>query len=491
MGPDSIHPLLLKELAHELAPIVYLLFRRSLDTGIVPDDWKLAHVTPIYKKGKKADPGNYRPVSLTSCLCKLLEKIVTAEMLKFLEENSLLSDSQYGFRPKRSCAWQLLNVMETWTDLLENDDPFDCIFFDFRKAFDTVPHQRLLRKLTAHGITGKIGAWVENYLHNRQQKVAINGVLSDSVPVSSGVPQGSVIGPILFLIFINDLPALAENLVRLFADDTKLFGSSLTPVDCDRLQEDIDRFEEWARTWGMSFHPLKCKVMRFGKNANPYEYTMSDGRGGRVKLDVVDQEKDLGVTVDSKLTFRPHIVDITNKANQKVGMIKRGFEYLDEDMFTTLFKSLVRPGLEYCHSVWKPHLITEMRRIEQVQRRATKLVPSLRNQPYEDRLKALNLPSMQYRLRRGDMIEVWKVLNGCYSGDFKWLQVKNTSTRGNSAKLVYEGKSNPTKRHAFSFRIQEDWRSLPESVVAADTLNKFKTALDNHWQHLIYVHPGP
>ena len=491
MGPDELHPVLLRELAHQIAPIVHLLFRRTLDTGMVPHQWKMAHITPIFKKGKKSDPGNYRPVSLTSCLCKIFERLITAEILNHLERNKLLSECQYGFRPNRSCQWQLMNVIETWTDMLEDGEPIDCVFFDFRKAFDMVPHLRLAKKVEAHGITGKLKAWIENYLSGRQQRVAVNGVLSDPAPVTSGVPQGSVIGPILFLLFINDLPELARNLVRLFADDTKLFGRARTIEDCQRLQEDIDKFESWSDTSGMSFHPMKCKRMRIGKGHAPMTYTMTDENGNKVELATVNEEKDLGVIIDRDLSFKSHVSEVTNKATQKVGSIKRGFKYINKPVFNTLYKSQVRPGLEYGHAVWKPNQITELRRIEQVQRRATKLVASIRRLSYEGRLVELNLPSMMYRLRRGDMIEVWKVLNNCYSGEFPWVTVQQTSTRGNSQKLLYKNKMNTAKRKAFSFRIQEDWRKLPRWVAGAATLNSFKTSLDKHWSHLKYVHPGP
>ena len=232
--------------------------------------------------------------------------------------------------------------------------------------------------------------------------------------------------------------------------------------------------------------------MRLWKRPFPYQYTMTDSSGLPVVLEVVNHEKDLGVTVDNQLSFKTHIAEVTNAASKKVGMIRRGFRYLDGQIFNMLFKSLVRPGLEYCHSVWRPHLVTEMRKVEQVQRRATKLVPEVKNLPYSDRLKALNLPSMEYRLRRGDMIEVWKVLNEAYNGEFQWLKMNaDTNTRSNGAKLVYDGKSNPQKCRAFSQRVQRDWRSLPPSVVNARTLNSFKTALDNHWDHLKFIHPGP
>lgn len=483
MGPDNMHPKLLKELAEQLGPTIYLLYKRSVETAQLPKMWKMAYVTPIYKNGEKTNPGNYRPISLTSCLCKLLERIIAEQIVEHMEKNTAMTEFQHGFRKNRSCITQLLESVEMWTDMLEEKTPVDAIYFDFQKAFDKVPHERLKAKLQGYKIDDPIYSWICEYLSDREQRVVINGSSSSTAKVCSGVPQGSVLGPILFVLFINDLPDGITNNVRLFADDTKLSGPALTKDDCRKIQDDIDKLQQWAKKWQMMFHPKKCKVVRIGKNHADHTYHMNLTDGATTELEVVKSEKDLGVHVDDQLSFIDHINTVRIKGNQIVGMIRRSFRYLDKYTLATLIKSMVRPKLEYGNAIWHPRWKKDIIAIEKVQRRATKLLTSIKNLSYGDRLKALNLPSLQYRRRRGDMIETWKLLHHKYDVNFKWLKINTSSiVRGSSYKLKKEGKSCPQKRQAFSYRIINDWNSLPEDVVTAKSIHIFKNLLDKFWE---------
>ena len=410
-GPDNLYPIVLKETASTIAGPLLRIFQLSLDTGEVPAAWQRANVTPIFKKGNRKEPGNYRPISLTCICCKVLEKFIRQTMVNHMAENDLLTNDQHGFWSGRSCTTQLLSVIETWTDQLEKGIDIDVLYFDFSKAFDMVPHRRLLSKLESYKVSQQITDWVEAYLSNRKQRVLVNGTRSEWEAVSSGVPQGSVLGPVLFLIYINDLPKEVKNCIRLFADDTKLYRTVTTDLDCLSLQQDIDNIEEWASKWQLKFHPKKCKTMRIGDKYPRYNYTMTAEDGTIVKLEETVVEKDLGVVVDNKLTFSHHINSIVARANQVMGMIRRSFKYMDKDIFVQLFTSRVRPILEYGNVIWSPRLIRDIDAVERVQRRATKTVPGISTMTYPDRLQTLRLPSLVYRRARGDMIETYKYLH--------------------------------------------------------------------------------
>jgi hypothetical protein len=222
-GPDEIHPKLLKEAGDHIISPLLIIFQESLQQGAIPEDWRMANVTPIFKKGSRKTPGNYRPVSLTSVVCKMLESIVRNRIMRHLNENNMLSDQQYGFRNHRSTTLQLLRVLDNWSRILDEGQGLDVIYLDFRKAFDTVPHSRLAQKLKAYGIQGSALSWVVDFLRNRRQKVTINGQSSEWMDVLSGIPQGSVLGPLLFIVFINDLPEAIQNMSFLFADAYQSF----------------------------------------------------------------------------------------------------------------------------------------------------------------------------------------------------------------------------------------------------------------------------
>ena len=259
-GPDLIHPRVLKELAPQLAHPLTMLFTKTLKQGKIPRKWKVAEVRPIFKKGNKASPNNYRPVSLTSIVCKVFECFVRDALYNHLISNNLLSKDQFGFCQGRSCVTQLLATIHDWMLNLDNKIPTDAVYLDFSKAFDSVPHGRLVHKLKAYGIRGKVLDWVEDFLLHRSQFVSINGSQSDMIHVSSGVPQGSVLGPTLFIYYINDLPSETDRKVRIFADDSKIYSGVSTKEDSIKLQEGIDALVEWSKKWMMKFNADKCKV---------------------------------------------------------------------------------------------------------------------------------------------------------------------------------------------------------------------------------------
>ena len=304
--------------------------------------------------------------------------------------------------------------------------------------------------------------------------------------MTSGVPQGSVLGPLLFLIFINDLPNNVQSGIKIFADDTKIYNKASHPISVQSLQEDIDRVYKWSEEWQLRFNVEKCSVLHIGSNNRHQCYTM-----GGVALNRSETERDLGVLVDDNLKFREQASSATSKATRVLAVIRKSFAHIDMFTLPLLYKALVRPLLEYGNSTWGPFNRADEQALEKVQRRATRLVSSLRGQPYPQRLRALRLPSLYYRRRRGDMIRVYQLLHGMIDQDpAQFLSLANSSrTRGHQWKLVKPSATSRVRRAAFSCRVVNDWNSLPATVVAACSLDQFKARLDSHWTDCMYDIP--
>ena len=264
-GPDGLHPRFVNELADDLCLPLYLIFKSSVNSAKIPKQWKFARVSAIFKKGNRKLACNYRPVSITSSICRILETIIRNSIVKFLVSNDLLSVYQYGFLKGRSTTLQLLKVLNDWTESMENTFSTDCIYLDYQKAFDSVPHRRLISKLRSYKINECLVNWVEDYLQNRSQFVEINGKKSQWLPVTSGIPQGSVLGPLLFLIYINDLPENVNSTVYMYADDTKIYREIQSDDDYEVLQRDLETLKTWSDRWLLKFHPSKCYCINIGK----------------------------------------------------------------------------------------------------------------------------------------------------------------------------------------------------------------------------------
>ena len=484
-GPDNIHPFVLQATADASSIPLQIIFSKSISSGECPSDWRSANVTPIHKKGSRTDASNYRPVSLTSQVCKVLETIVRKHILSHLNENNILSDRQHGFREGRSCLTNLLETLETWTDILENHDGIDVAYLDFRKAFDLVSHKHLIYKMSKYGIKDKVLNWVASFLDQRTQKVVIRGTESQPFAVTSGVPQGSVLGPILFLIFINDLPLEVLSHVSLFADDSKLFTKIVSDSNKDQdshngieaLQRDLNAVRDWACRWKMEFNVDKCKIMHLGTTNPKHTYTM-----GGTNLAVTSEERDLGVLIDDKLSFRNHIKGIVGKANRVLGLIRIGFDCLDKEMFMNLYPVLIRPHLEYCVQVWSPHWVKDIKLVEGVQRRATKLVPELKHLSYEERLKRLGLTTLEERRTRGDLIEMYKIITGKENVNvdkfFRIIARRGDPELTHNKKIYKKGYKTAVRRNFFTQRNIENWNGRGKNVVEAKKTGTFKKRLD-------------
>ena len=490
-GIDSIHPRPLKELAEVLAKPIHMIFQKSLETGQLPRNWLDAVVSPIFKKGARFTAENYRPVSLLCIISKLLESIITPQIVNHIKINHLACRQQHGFIKGKSTTTNLLEALNIWSEAVMHGIPVDILFLDYSKAFDSVPHQRLIRQTESFGIHGSALAWINAFLTDRRQQVRANGELSDFRPVRSGVPQGSILGPVLFTLYVNDIPSEIENIISMYADDTKVYTAITSEGSVTSLKSDLRKLEAWAQLMQMRFHPAKCKVMHLGKNNTKQTYQMRTTEGKYHNLEETEVEKDLGVEVDNKLKFSHHVQTKVNKASKVLGCLKRTFKHLNEEVFTMLYKALVRPHLEYASCIWSPHLKRDQDALERVQRRATKLVPGLKNLPYITRLQRLNLPTLKYRRRRADMLETYRIMTNqhsitghchCHLCPTKQLLElsSNTNTRGHQFKLKTQIATG-VRKHFFSTRVTSDWNKLNEATVSSENINCFKSSLEKEW----------
>jgi len=475
MGPDDIHGKLLYEIRYAITKPLTYMFNLSLSQGVVPQDWRDANVVPLHKKGSRHDAQNYRPVSLTSIVGKMLESMVKSKLAAHLDKHSLIRTNQHGFQSGKSCLTNLLEFFEDATSELDEGKSVDVLYLDFSKAFDKVPHVRLLRKLEAHGVGGQTLQWIRSWLKNRRQRVVVDGEFSEWVGVTSGVPQGSVLGPVCFLVYINDLEEELISKLGKFADDSKLLKSISSAQDSQAVIDDLKNLEKWADSWQMQFNVDKCSVIHLGNNNPCNEYKLCNK-----KLKNSDKEKDLGIIVDKTLKFSEQTNNAVNKANATLGMIKRNIVSRDKKVIIKLYKALVRPKLEYCVQAWRPFLKKDIIKLEKVQHRATKLISECRHLSYEDRLKVTGLTTLEQRRDRGDMIEVFKAMNGFSKLHKNKLFTLNShsKTRGHRHKLIKCRSRLDIRKYFFSQRVVNKWNSLPDGVVEAASVNSFKNRYD-------------
>ena len=488
MGPDYVHPRLLHHCPSISLPL-YLIFNKSLNDGSLPHSWKSSTVVPIFKSGSRYDALNYRPVSLTSVCCKSLERIIVDNLYDYFHDNNLFCSDQYGFRRGHTVEDQLLSTYDDVSVWLDRGFVVDVVLFDFKKAFDVVCHPILIEKLRLLGVGGTILNWIADFLHQRSMRVSIAGVCSSSKVVTSGVPQGSVLGPLLFLVYVNHLPSFLTAKCKFFADDLKIYLKVRhenvldMALDLSSCQHDINNIVAVAESWGLHLNRNKCNVIRFGRRRGMLNCNGAGSLGiyniNGSDIPFSTSSKDLGIVIDNELKFHSHVYSITSKAAGLSVNLLSSTLCRSREFMMALFISHIRPLLEFSSCVWNVGYVGDLKLLERVQRRWTKRIDGLDEMSYSDRLSELSLYSVKGRLLRADLIKYWKIFHGkcCIEPEDIFVLAPQVQTRGHRFKLAHVPRSLECRRRFFSLRMVSTWNSLPDEVVGLESVDSFKRSI--------------
>ncbi len=463
------------------------------------EDWRNANIASIHKKGDVHLAENYRPVSLTSQISKLLEHIICKHLLDHLDRNNILTQLNHGFRKGFSCETQLIVTMDDLLKNFDNNTQTDIIILDFSKAFDTVPHDKLLLKLGNFGIDGNILDWLKSFLTERKMRTVVEGEMSDYVYVDSGVPQGTVLGPLLFLCNINDLPSSVTSQVRLFADDCLLYRPIRSFKDHLKLQNDLHHLESWASKWGMQFNSKKCYVMSSNSKSSCFHILCMD----KNILQHVNCSPYLGVNINDDFKWNTHINKITSKASSVLGLLRRNLKYSPKECKRLGYLSMVRSNLEYASIVWSPYHQQEIDSIEKIQRKAARFISGnyiSREEGFMTALlKELDLPTLESRRKASRLCFLYKIIYNKLPSikpetfltprppkrrikptryhNCDTLNILENQCSNNSRALKYLHCKTQQYNSSFFPSTIIQWNQLPEQTVNCETLTRFRTHL--------------
>ena len=485
-GPDGI---LSKDLA---AASVYLaeglntVFQKSLDTLKFPTKWKLARVSTVFKKGNTMDPTNYRPLSLLSLPGKLLESQFCSSLDIHLETNNLLNDNQWGFRKGRSTETLLTSMVERWKQALDDNKIIGAIFIDFRKAFDTVPHDLLPYKLQAAGIMGGPYTWLLDYLDNRQQFTEISGSRSSTKCISYGVPQGSLLGPRLFSIYVNDLPdAVSAGKVQMYADDTTVYciGTNMDSVT-ESLNTILNQIYEWCQRNRLSLHPGKSEAMLISTTTpvGPLQLL----KYGSNSVEFVDSTRCLGIEIDNKLSWSCHINNICKTYLKKLGAMKR-MPRLPSKILEEIYFKTVIPGVTYCISVWGNCSTPLFNKLEEIHVKAARFIHRLpSSNDNSTQLQKLKWQPLSHIYKRKILVQMHQIYYGTAPKQimdlFSTKEVINKTRR--ARQFVVERPKKEAGRLTLTHRGTLIWNTIPNRVKDCEDKNTFKSQLKGITKHI-------
>ena len=409
----------------------------------------------------------------------MLEHVIRSAITEHFDRHNILVDAQHGFRKKRSCESQLILTIDDLAAVLDEGGQTDTILLDFSKAFDKVPHRRLLLKLQYLGVRGQTLRWIESFLSERTQQVVVDGQRSSVGRVTSGVPQGSVLGPTLFLAYINDLSKNVKSTVRLFADDTTLYRAIRSRADATILQDDLVQLEQWERDWQMSFNVTKCHVLTVTKKRQPIEqlYTLHGET-----LERVDSAKYLGVELSKDLNWAKHVHSISSKANKTSAFVQRNLRGCPHPIQTTCYKTLVRPLVEYAAPVWDPHQQYLSSTLEMVQRRsARRILHDFRpTTSASDLVSKLHLDPLKLRRTAAKATMMYKIMGGLVEATPRsgTLTPAQRSTRGQAHKLQVPHSRTEVHKNSFFPSSIRLWNAIPPEAPAASSTQAFRSCIE-------------
>ena len=483
-GSDMIGPRLLKVAAPYIADEVTFICNHSIINSVFPSKWKEAKVTPLFKNGPHEEVNNYRPISILPVLSKVLEKHVHESLSEFLHTYNLLHKTQSGFRTQHSCETALVNMIDLWMNAIDSGKMVGVVLVDFKKAFDLVDHQILIDKLEIYGIKGEALSWFNTYLTNRKQQVAINNCKSDFKQISYGVPQGSILGPLLFLLFINDLPLYTSNVFTdLYADDTTLYDvqDSMEQIE-NNLQSSLNNLQIWCRSNGMILNSSKTKVMLVTTYQKRQRLTNDqfDLTYNKESLNMISNDKILGVFVDNNLTWSNHIKHLTKKIASSIWLLSKIKKFLSQAHRVQFYKSYIQPHIDFCNIVWGSSSESNKLKIFRLQKRACKVILDYNVDDSIEAMNSLKIMSMYDRLYLRKAKFMFKVYNNIapayISENFTLRNNENTNIqlRSSSAGCFIPPKPR-TECFKQSLRYSGCliWNSLPEEVKNAQTISTF------------------
>jgi hypothetical protein len=455
LGPDRVSGEILKLGGEAMISYLARLLDTTMNNGSLPEDWKRATVIPVHKGGDRSLVTNYRPVSLTSVVCKQMEHVIASYLRQVWDKNDWLYEGQHGFRPGYSCESQVISVCQDIADSLDDGDNIDAIIVDFSKAFDLVPHGRLLTKIANSGVDSRVVVWVKEFLSGRTQRVRVEAQLSEEVRVTSGVPQGSVLGPLLFLAYVNDIGRNMESTIRLFADDCVIYRKIIKTEDMDKLQKDLDRLGEWATENAMKINPSKSKAIRFTRARA--KDTLNYSLMGKV-IPQTSSCKYLGIILRSDLSWADQVNYTVKKAWKALHFTMRILKKANSNTRSLAYRSLVRPILEYGAACWDPYREGQIRALDRVQNKAARFAHNTKNPNWE---------TLTSRRKLSRICALFKA----YSGDRAWKPIGKRLKRPHYLSRVdHERKIRIRKqrtdigKYSFLNRTIQLWNQLPAEV---------------------------